>query len=519
MDEAAVKSMLADVFLKALTVHRNGRTDVLSWGKRYFPDYFTKPSGRHHKLIAERFPVWNHKRNVRAVIVSPRGSAKTTELTFLLPMWAICHGLEKYIILFADTNAQAIKYVKAIQNELTNNPKLAEDYPHACGVGKEWNTDGILTRNGIRVEPLGTEQKVRGRKELHRRPSLLVIDDPEGDDAAYSAARRESVWDWATKGVFKAGDRSPEVGTNIIMGGTMVHRECLVGRCANLPGWETMLFKSIESWPVRMDLWDEWERVLRRNPAAGEINAWEFYQTHKKEMDRGARVLWNENETLYDLMMIRATEGHPAFESEKQNNPVDPARCEWPPDYFKGEDLWFDDWPDDCEAVVSALDPSKGKEAKAGDYQAIVTAGVKGRFIYVDADIRRQSVVDMMGTLLDHCAMFKSDVGVVEDVQFQELIVPMCEDEAISRKLLVPLEGLTTGNKPKLRRIRRLGPYINRGRFKFRRGSSGAALLVQQLMDVPTGEFDDGPDALEMAVRRLALLLNGGDNDSGDNPF
>jgi hypothetical protein len=345
----------------------------------------------------------------------------------------------------------------------------------------------------------------------------MIIDDPEGDDAAYSSARRESVWDWATKGVFKAGDRSPEVGTNIIMGGTMVHRECLVGRCANLPGWETMLFKSIESWPVRMDLWDEWERILRRNPATAEIHAWDFYQTHKTEMDRGARVLWPENESLYDLMMIRATEGTPAFESEKQNNPVDPSRCEWPPDYFK--DVWFDDWPDDCEAVVTALDPSKGKEAKAGDYQAVVTAGVKGRFIYVDADIRRQSVLDMMGTFLDHCTTFKSDVGVVEDVQFQELIVPMCEDEAIARKLLVPLEGLSTGNKPKLRRIRRLGPYVNRGRFKFRRGSPGAALLVQQMMDVPTGEFDDGPDALEMAIRRLALLLNGGDNDGSDNPF
>jgi hypothetical protein len=37
--------------------------------------------------------------------------------------------------------------------------------------------------------------------------------------------------------------------------------------------------------------------------------------------------------------------------------------------------------------------------------------------------------------------------------------------------------------------------------FRFKGGSPGARLLIEQLRDFPCGDHDDGPDALEMAVR------------------
>lgn len=55
-------------------------------------------------------------------------------------------------------------------------------------------------------------------------------------------------------------------------------------------------------------------------------------------------------------------------------------------------------------------------------------------------------------------------------------------------------------------RIRRLGPWLAMHKIKFRSNSPGAKLLVQQLKDFPVGDHDDGPDALEMAVR-LAIEL------------
>ena len=59
----------------------------------------------------------------------------------------------------------------------------------------------------------------------------------------------------------------------------------------------------------------------------------------------------------------------------------------------------------------------------------------------------------------------------------------------------------------KLVRIRRLTPYLSNRQLRFKGGSPGARLLVEQLRDFPNGDHDDGPDALEMAVRLAGEML------------
>ncbi|HJZ58879.1 MAG TPA: hypothetical protein VKE74_28305 [Gemmataceae bacterium] len=49
--------------------------------------------------------------------------------------------------------------------------------------------------------------------------------------------------------------------------------------------------------------------------------------------------------------------------------------------------------------------------------------------------------------------------------------------------------------------------YFARSQIRFR-NTRGTRLLVDQLRDFPHGAFDDGPDALDLAVRRLELLTN-----------
>lgn len=60
----------------------------------------------------------------------------------------------------------------------------------------------------------------------------------------------------------------------------------------------------------------------------------------------------------------------------------------------------------------------------------------------------------------------------------------------------------------KIVRIRRLTPYLAKRQIRFKGGSRGARLLVEQLRDFPNGDHDDGPDALEMAFRLAAELLS-----------
>jgi predicted phage terminase large subunit-like protein len=78
------------------------------------------------------------------------------------------------------------------------------------------------------------------------------------------------------------------------------------------------------------------------------------------------------------------------------------------------------------------------------------------------------------------------------------------ETEAQRQQCELPL-CLIQNHDPKVLRIRRLGPALSQGRIRFRT-TPGTRLLVDQLRQFPTGAYDDGPDALEMA-RRLSVEL------------
>ena len=98
---------------------------------------------------------------------------------------------------------------------------------------------------------------------------------------------------------------------------------------------------------------------------------------------------------------------------------------------------------------------------------------------------------------------------VVETNIGSELLIAEVERQQRKSNTLFPVMGYEN-RVPKLDRIRmKLGPYLARGRFRFR-ATKGGKMLVAQLQQFPRGEFDDGPDALELAVRRLEEIVNGG---------
>jgi len=71
----------------------------------------------------------------------------------------------------------------------------------------------------------------------------------------------------------------------------------------------------------------------------------------------------------------------------------------------------------------------------------------------------------------------------------------------MSRRLSMPLQTVVnTGNK--VLRVSSLGPLLAADMFRFG-DSPGCRLLLDQLGEFPRGDHDDGPDALEMAVRAI----------------
>ena len=92
----------------------------------------------------------------------------------------------------------------------------------------------------------------------------------------------------------------------------------------------------------------------------------------------------------------------------------------------------------------------------------------------------------------------------VEANQFQELLGAEFAAELARQKLIGIVPWAIENRVNKQTRIRRLGPYLSNRRIKFKSGSPGTRLLVEQLQQFPLGDHDDGPDALEMAIRLAA---------------
>lgn len=541
----------------------NASEGLESWCFTFLPEYFQRtPSLMHRWMfrILDRFPA---QRGSRLNLLAPRGNAKSTIGTLAFPLRMALDGVEPYIWIVSDTHDQARLHLENIRQAISASPALKKRYASALD-GKIRYREGLLVLpNGVRLEAFGTGQKLRGRRHGAHRPSLIVCDDLQNDAHCRSLRLRQTSREWFFGTLLKAGNAR----TNVIHLATALHRDALALELDRTPGWKSRIFRAILRYPDRMDLWEKWENLYfgledaaesenerqtesenmqqaesenvqqaesgtavsrcrtaesgRRNRHASE-NALRFYSAHKREMTEGAVVLWPEEEDLYTLMKMRAESGKSAFEREKQNSPLNPDLCEWEEKYFDREEFWFDEFPSDTAVRILALDPSKGKHASRGDYAAYVllALGTDGE-LYADAELLRLPIDEMIEAGVRLWRTFHPDVFGVEGNQFQDLLADFFRAKFQKHRLPILEPSLVYNTTAKEVRLRRLGPWLASGKIHFRTHSPGAALLVEQLRQFPIGDHDDGPDALEMAIRLLNQQLgeNAFDDGLGSNLF
>ncbi|QDU54318.1 Terminase-like family protein [Aeoliella mucimassa] len=472
--------------------------DLLHWGRQYLPTHFVAPPSGMHRWLAGELNTLHARRGTKLNVIGPRGGAKSTIATLAYVLRMACEAREPYVWIVSDTRQQAQIHLENVKAELSGNPRLAARYPLACRPGGRWQAAAVELANGVALEAYGTGQRIRGRRRNEHRPTLIVCDDIQNDGHMSSGLQRASSRDWFHGTLLKAGTPN----TNVVNLATALHRDALAMQLQTTPGWHSRLFRAIERWPRRDDLWQHWQQLYdKATDQAATDTAREFYERHREQMEAGAELLWPEVEDLYTLMTMRCESGRTAFEREKQGAPIDPDGCEWPEEYF-GEHLWFDTWPDDVRLRTIALDPSKGTDARRGDYSAyaMLAIGSDGT-LYVEADLARRGTPQMVTDGVALCERFRPAVFGVEANQWQELLEAefVAEFRRQGRWDIQPAAITNTTNKQV--RIRRLGPYLSRRRLRFKRDSPSTRLLVDQLRDFPGGTHDDGPDALEMALR------------------
>jgi len=418
--------------------------------------------------------------NKREAIAAPRGHGKSVLTSLVFPLWAICTQRKRFIVLLSSSSAIAEGFLASITRELEENALLRRDFGELVGREK-WTDRDILTSTGIRVSARGVDSSLRGMRSFESRPDLIICDDLEDEEMVLNPQNREKLKNWFFGSVLNLLGPTGDV----FVIGTILHHDSLLSLL--LKAWRGRRYQALS--PEGEALWPGYydgERLLLIKNGDG------------------------QKEGIGTL----------AFECEYQNNPISPEeqlfRPEWiryySPEELKGELL-----------VVTALDPALGGggrwqgHSRPGDYSALVTVGQQGGKIYVlEVELVRGSPRETLEAAVRNFQRWSANplnchflCLAIETNAFQVVLKDMLEETSRKLGLFIPIRPVRNFSD-KVARVGSLSPLVESGSILFRKDDQpctnkvqGQKALIDQLIQFPKGAHDDGPDALEMAVRML----------------
>lgn len=299
----------------------------------------------------------------------PRGSGKTTILSFAI-LWAAIYGHHRYLVLVAADDPKARKAIAKIKSQLERNDLLYESFPEVCGPirclegspnrANFQKYDGVSTdltfsasrlvlptipesvkrqNAAVVLEVGGIESAVRGAQYTIPatgetiRPTCLLIDDPQTRKTAKSKEMTDDRLAIVTGDLL--GMAPPDKEMSALVAGTVIRPNDLMDRLLDpriCPGWDSIRVAMLKSMPKRMDLWEEYRRMMLASYAEKEkpTAAYAFYRRNRKEMDAGAVAYWPARikggaiSAIQTAMNIWSKDPG-TFASEYQNSPLEAA--------------------------------------------------------------------------------------------------------------------------------------------------------------------------------------------------
>jgi predicted phage terminase large subunit-like protein len=411
------------------------------------------------------------KQNAILIVQLPPRHGKSQFISRSLPAWYCGRYPDNRVILASYSDSLARMFSR-------HSRDLLDEYAWAFGIKgirhdvssvSDWQIDG---HDGGMVSA-GVGGGLTG-KGAH----LLIIDDPlKNAEEAISDKIRDKQWEWFTS---TAWTRLEPGGVCIVVQ-TRWHEDDLAGRILkNAHSLKCPVY--LLSLPALAEGGD----LLGREPG---------------------EPLWPQRYDRQTLLQREAVLGAYWWGALFQQRPGQYGKNEWPAEYFL--DIWCDSMPTQFDLSGIYIDPSKGKNAKKGDYSAIVFGGVHNGTLYVDASLARRPVSQIVVDAIALRQQYLPQCFGMEANGFQELLAPEFTRYVDENQFEAFDVSLDVNTVAKELRIARIGPYLKRDKIKFLRSSCG--MLVKQLKDFPNGDHDDGPDALEGLIR---LLLHRGAIDS-----
>lgn len=433
------------------------KTDKIYFAKTYFPHYCEAEFCDAHKDMLELADRYNEF----TVIAGFRGLAKSTLISFIDEIHKTVFNLNKFTIFCCDTQETAAsEFLIPIKAELEENVRLINDFGDSKT--SNWTNTDFRTRKGKRFLALGPKMGAKGKRNKASRPDRIIVEDFEN----INSSKKKSIIKRRLKFLLKD-----------------------LGKSVSFKKWQFIFLGNYFSKKT----------IIHHLLSSEECKHWNR-RVYPALVERAGKIVSAWEDFFPTKELLREQSEDPiTFRTERMQKPEDDEAI------FKEEWIqYLNDDEIDFESLVNVSyhDPSalKGQEH---DYKAILTLGTdlaSGDFIVIHAWIRKSSKWKSINEHFAISKKFKTLADGVESVGYQATLREDYEKLEIELRQKLPLKMMNTRINKEVR-VGRLSSLVERGKIKFRRNNSGDMnLLIEQLLDFPDGENDDGPDAVAGAV-------------------
>tara|TARA_B100001094_G_scaffold157992_1_gene152896 strand:+ start:1504 stop:2997 length:1494 start_codon:yes stop_codon:yes gene_type:complete len=441
------------------------------FGRTCFPTALRKATPPFHHEIYRNLRDRSKK---RVLIAAPRGTAKSTVTSLLLPLHRIAFkhdDEEEFIVIISESQAQSINFLSRIKYHLTHSDRFKTLFGDmGPATASRWTATDVVTANGVRIVAVGTGQRVRGFIEGDTRPTLIIVDDFESELNAFTQEARAKNRKWMTEAVVPSlSDEG-----RIVMIGTVISEDCFLYWAKDSPAWNTLWFSIIEEdgtpiWPERFPE-KRISQIKEEYASVGNING--FYQEYMNIAQSPDEAPFKPDWIKLHQYDYKRVDGQPCLVKETGD----------------GEEII-------PVEVYGGVDPASSLSSRA-DFFVLVTIGIdhEGNKYLIDIYRKRVSPAEQPDIIIDTFKKYRHRKMKIETVAYQEALRAAVKKRMLEENLYIP--GLEKGVKPRTRKSERLlslVPMFAKGEFFFRSQDTEAQA---EFLSYPKGKHDDIMDAV-----------------------
>ena len=420
-------------------------------------------SGRHHKIMGEKFQEIASGKLKRLIICMPPRHTKSEFGSYLFPAWFLGNYPNKKVIQASHTAELAVNFGRKVRN-LVDSDEYKAIFPQV-GLRADSKAAGRWsTSKGGEYFAIGIGGAVTGKGA-----DLLIIDDPHDEQEGQSADPTvfDHAYEWYTSGP----RQRLQPGGSIVIICTRWSKRDLVGQ------------------------------VLKASSMREGVDEWEVIEF--PAILPSGNPLWPEFWPLKELEAIKNEIPVHKWQAQYQQDPTSEEGALVKREWWK---LWDQEKPPQCDFLIQSWDTAFLKSQRA-DYSACTTWGV---FYHPnDSGVMEPNLI-LMDALQEKLEFPELKKRAYELYKYWEPDALVVEAKAAGTPLIFELRAMgipvseytpSRGND-KIARVNSVSDIFASGKV-WRPQTRFAEEVVEEFASFPAGEHDDLVDSSVMALMRF----------------